>query len=135
MENFPHSKNKKETTIDKKERIKIILKHSQKEYKTQNIYNEGSIYIIEKFIDGNIKNNNYLKAFIEILKNLLDSGNNIIIPFLEICPFLIKSYIESNIDEDKDLNYIEIFKLLKINSLVGNIFILYMNIFQIYIMI
>ena len=77
-----------------------------------------------------IKNNSNLIILIEGLINQLKNGNNILIPFLDICPKLIKTYIESNIDEDKDLNYIEIFKLLKINSLVGNIFILYIIFFR-----
>ncbi len=60
-----------------------------------------------------------LSLFIEELKDILNSGNNIIIPFLDLCPILIKSYIDSDIDEDKELKYIDIFKLLKVNSFIN----------------
>ena len=60
-----------------------------------------------------------LKLFIEELKDILESGNNIIIPFLDICPTLIKLYIDSEIDEENELQYIKIFHLLKINSFIS----------------
>ena len=50
-----------------------------------------------------IKNKDFLELFIENLINQLKSGNNIIIPFLDICPVLLKSYIESELDEEKGL--------------------------------
>ena len=85
------------------------------------IYDEGSIYILEKFIcETNIINEKYyLIPFIEVLTNLLNSGKNILIPFLKIFPTLINSYIECDIDEEKDSNFIEIFELLKINSFIS----------------
>ena len=79
--------------------------------------------IMKLFIDdfNIIKNNQlYLISFIEQLKKLLKEGINIIVPFLEICPILIKSYIESDLDEEgEELKYNEVFKLLKINSFIS----------------
>ena len=60
-----------------------------------------------------------LILFIQELIKQLESGNNIIIPFLEICPILIKSYIDNELDEEEELKYIELFKLLKINSFIS----------------
>ena len=80
--------------------------------------------IIEEFLeDKNIlKNKEKLIVFMEELKVILKSGNNCIIPFLDLCPILIKSYIESDLDEEKgdcELKYIEIFELLKYNSFIS----------------
>ena len=79
------------------------------------------ITTLEKFINepSIIISNDSLIIIIEGLINQLKLGNNILIPFLELSPILIKSYISSNLDEDKDLKYIEIFKLLKINSFIS----------------
>jgi len=72
-----------------------------------------SKYILEEFLeDKNIlKNKEKLIAFMEELKVILKSGNNCIIPFLDLCPILIKEYIESDLDEEggnSELKYIEI---------------------------
>ena len=77
--------------------------------------------IFNQFLDDQniIKNESSLILFINEIMNQLKLGNNIIIPFLDICPSLITCYINSNLDEEKDLKYIEIFKLLKINSFVS----------------
>jgi len=81
------------------------------------------IKILKKFIkeEGNIKinNNDSLELFIKELKYLLNSGNNIIIPFLNICPILIESYIKNDVDEGNETENLEIFKLLKINSFIS----------------
>ena len=127
MNNNPSSENKKVTDNgnNKSNRLKEFFENfvnsSQIENHYLKIYNEGSIYILSKYIeDRNILYDDYfLKPFIETLISQLKSGNNFLIPFLELCPILIKSYIESNIDEGKDLTYIEIFKLLKINSFIS----------------
>ena len=58
----------------------------------------------------------------------LKLGINIFIPFLEILPNLIKSYIKSDLDEEgEDLKYNEVFKLLKFNSFISreNLFPIY----------
>ena len=80
--------------------------------------------IIDEFLeDKNIlKNKEKLIAFMEELKFILKTGNNCIIPFLDLCPILIKSYIESDLDEeggDSKLKYVEIFELLKYNSFIS----------------
>ena len=71
--------------------------------KKEEINDKTNIFI--KFINEPeiIKNRDFLELFIENLINQLKSGNNIIIPFLDICPVLLKSYIESELDEEKGL--------------------------------
>ena len=100
--------------------LKKLIKYLNNSNDSINIINNDTNYI-EKFIDepNIIKNTSNLIGFIEELKNQLNSGNNILIPFLDICPILIKSYIECDIDEGKELEYIEVFKLLKINSFIN----------------
>ena len=104
--------NQNSLSINLKKYIKFSFNNSE-QYK--------NINIIEQFIDNpNIINDkSNLIIFLEELINLLNLGNNILIPFLEICPILIKSYIQSDIDEDKDFKYLHIFKLLKINSFMS----------------
>ena len=81
--------------------------------------NENNIF--QDFINDPyiINNQPSLESFISQLIKQLKLGNNIIIPFLDLCPTLIKLYIDSNLDEEKNLKYIEIFKLLKINSFIN----------------
>ena len=103
----------------KENKIKNFIQNIIKSIKEKdNIINKN---IINKYIDDKmiIKEESNLISFIEILINILNSGNNIIIPFLDLCPILIKSYINSDIDEDKELKYINIFKLLKVNSFIN----------------
>ena len=91
------------------------------EYLKRNNKEIGNINIIKQFVsDKNIlQKKESLILFIEELKNQLEIGNNILMPFLDICPTLIKSYIESNLDEEGEMKYIEIFNLLKINSFIS----------------
>ena len=86
--------------------------------------NENNIFL--QFLDDpNIINKEeFLIKFINEMINQLKLGNNIIIPFLDICPTLIKAYINSNLDEEKELKYIEVFKLLKINSFISREYLL-----------
>ena len=107
-------------------KIKYYNKENQiKEEKTQkNIIQE---YVEDKNI---IKNRDKLIEFIEELTNILKIGNNNIIPFLDLCPYLLKAYIESDLDEEKggnELKYITIFELLKYNSFISReyIYIIY----------
>ena len=109
--------------------------------------NKNNNNIIQEFMaNPNIINNKSdLICFIEELILQLNNGINILIPFLDICPILIKSYIESDLDEDENENenenedksedkninisedkdkdkvfkYIEVFKLLKINTFIS----------------
>ena len=89
-----------------------------KEY-TEKGHNEENILIKYKKEPDILKDNSFLISFIEELIKQLKKGNNIIVPFLDPCPNLIKSYIESELDEEKELKYIEVFKLLKINSFIN----------------
>ena len=80
--------------------------------------------IIQEFLENKIilKDKDKLISFIEELSLILKTGNNIIIPFLDLCPILIKSYIENDLDEEKgenELKYIKIFELLKYNSFIS----------------
>ena len=86
--------------------------------------NENNIFL--QFLhDPNIINKEeFLIKFMNEMINQLKLGNNIIIPFLDICPTLIKAYINSNLDEEKELKYIEVFKLLKINSFISREYLL-----------
>ena len=89
-----------------------------------NIKEEESKNIIEEYFENKniLKNKEKLIAFIEELKIILKTGNNTIIPFLDLCPILIKSYIDSELDEEQgnnELKYIEIFDLLKYNSFIS----------------
>ena len=88
--------------------------------------NKNKNNILIKFIcELNIINNeSSLILFINEMIKQLKSGNNIIIPFLDICPSLIIAYINSNLDEEKELEYIEVFKLLKINSFINREYLL-----------
>ncbi len=81
----------------------------------------SKLNIFEEFISNpnSLKNQDFLISFIKELKTQLELGNNILIPFLNLCPILLKQYIESDLDEDKDFEYIEIFHLLKINSFIN----------------
>ena len=101
-------------------KINELFSYIQEKNKDKDINN---IKIFQQYISqpNILKTQSYLISFIEQLKKQLELGNNIIVPFLNLCPILIKEYIESELDEDegKDLKYIEIFKLLKINSFIS----------------
>ena len=93
---------------------------------------EESKCILEEFLENKniLKNKEKLIAFMEELKFILKSGNNCIIPFLDLLPLLLKEYIESDLDEEggnTELKYIEIFELLKYNSFISreNLFPIY----------
>ena len=91
--------------------------------------NKNRNNIFHQFLDDRniINNESSLIKFINELINQLKLGNNIIIPYLDIYPLLIKSYINSNLDEEKDLKFVEIFKLLKLNSFISreNLLLIY----------
>jgi len=114
LKNFKTYINYIKSCINCEENNNIIEKEGKGESK----------YILEEFLeDKNIlKNKEKLIAFMEELKVILKSGNNCIIPFLDLCPILIKEYIESDLDEEggnSELKYIEIFELLKYNSFIS----------------
>ena len=127
--------NFKESNLSIKSNIKKFIDLTLKDYNENMIYNEESLDIIKKYIDypNIINKESSLILFINVLINQLTLGNNILIPFLDLCPILIKAYINSKLDEEKDLKNIEIFKLLKINSFISREnFYQNMNIFLIY---
>ena len=109
---------KNENITDKKEE-----KEEKEEKKEKEEKEETKNIIVEYMENKNIlKDKVKLISFIEELSFILKTGKNIIIPFLELCPILIKSYIESDLDEEKgesELKYVKIFELLKYNSFIS----------------
>ena len=134
-----NAKNNAPLSDNLKNYIDSLLNQPNEEIKNKNkiVEQNNKENILKEFIDNNniIKNEEKLKFFIEELIKQLNDGNNILIPFLDICPKLIKSYINSKLDEEeeltvksytdsnsgeeKELNYLKIFKLLKINSFIS----------------
>ena len=112
------------------------LKGSKIEENYSNIKDCHNIYI--KYLKdpqiifqdkGDIKNKN-LKLLFDELNQDIKNGNNIIFPFLNIFPNLVKAYIESDLDEDNlenkgktlqivESNYINIFEKLKNNCFIS----------------
>ena len=90
-------------------KIETILYKGNNKYILQYFFNEPKI----------INNKQHLISLIEELIIQLQLGNNILIPFLDIFPNLIKSYINSDLDEGPELKYIKVFNLLKINSFIN----------------
>ena len=87
--------------------------------------------LINYFKNKNIIFNDevYLINFIVQLNNYLKGNENIIFPFLDLVPDLVKAYIQSSIDEEKigEYKYINIF-----SSLIKTTFISKENLFPIY---
>ena len=104
-----------------------LIEYSIKEYKeigeTETDKNEIiEIKFLNKFIkEGNIKinDNDSFESFIKELIYLFNKGSNIFVPFLNICPILIEYYIKNDVDEGSEIEYLGIFKLLKINSFIS----------------
>ena len=98
--------------------------------KTQNENIENNILI--KYIqDPNIlfaDKSNFINCINE-LDSFLDNNETIIFPFLDICPKLVKAYIQYDLDEEKieEYKYMHIF-----GKLVKNSFISKENLFPIY---
>ena len=105
--------------------LKILLSFIDKHFHK----NEKNDNTLKQFISSPniLENESTLIDFIKELTNQLKLGNNILIPFLNIYPNLINAYINSDLDEDNNFEYIEIFKLLKINSFISreNLFPIY----------
>ena len=127
-----------ENIIDKEKEKATLLKnfHVYIKYLHSNIFHEEnneiketegkeeSKNILEEFLEDKkiLKSKEKLIAIMEELKLILKSGNNCIIPFLDLCPILIKEYIESDLDEEEgnsELKYIEIFEILKYNTFIS----------------
>ena len=123
----------KETNTDNSgEENKIINLIEIVKHIRHNIYNkeneinknENTKSIIQEYIEDKtiLRAKEKLISFIEELSKFLNTGYNIIIPFLDLCPALINSYIESDLDEEEgenELKYIKIFELLKCNSFIS----------------
>ena len=102
----------------------IQIKNENNIQENQIIEKEKQKSIIQEYIENKniIKNKDKLICFIEELSNILKTGNNNIIPYLDLCPNLIITYIESDLDEEEgehEFKYIKIFELLKYNSFIS----------------
>ena len=118
-------KNKKQTDNDENNAIKINSNDLNVE--ENNIYikylNNPDIIFQEK---GDTNNEN-LKLLFKELDSDIKIGNNILFPFLDIFPNLIKAYIDSDLDdinfEEKESvsnsNYLKIFSQLKCNLFIN----------------
>ena len=97
------------------------LKKVVEYYKGIGLNNKFNDKFLLKYInDPNIINDtSNLTIFIKEIKKLIGVGNNILLPFLDILPKLIKLFIETDIDESETLEYIDIFKLLKYNCFIS----------------
>ena len=122
---YMNSKNKKQTNDDNINVIIININYLK--VQERNIYikylNNPDIIFLEK---GDINNMN-LNLFFKELDSNIKAGSNILFPFLDIFPNLIKAYIDSDLDdinfEEKESvsksNYIKIFSQLKCNLFVN----------------
>ena len=118
-------KNKKQTDNDENNAIKI--NSNDLNFEENNIYikylNNPDIIFQEK---GDTNNEN-LKLLFKELDSDIKIGNNILFPFLDIFPNLIKAYIDSDLDdinfEEKESvsnsNYLKIFSQLKCNLFIN----------------
>ena len=125
MEDMNNSENEYKNNLNKV--IKCCLNISKdslnKDIEQSNIIIEekSEDNILLKYIDDpNILNEqSNLIIFNKELEKQIESGNNILLPFLEVLPKLIKFYIDNKIDESESLEYIKIFKLLKFNCFIS----------------
>ena len=125
IHDYLNSKNKKQPNDDNINVIKTNFNDLKVE--ESNIYikylNNPEIIFQEK---GDINNEN-LKLFFKELFSDIKAGYNILFPFLDIFPNLIKAYIDSDLDdinfEEKESvsnsNYIKIFSQLKCNLFIN----------------
>ena len=130
--NVNNKNESKENNINDPEKDEIInlndfiiqIKNKNNNQENQIIEKEKQKSIIQEYVENKniIKNKEKLICFIEELSEILKIGNNNIMPYLNLCPNLIKSYIESDLDEEKgehEFKYIKIFELLKYNSFIS----------------
>ena len=125
IHDYLNSKNKKQPNDDNINVIKTNFNDLKVE--ESNIYikylNNPNIIFQEK---GDINNEN-LKLLFKELDSDIKAGINILFPFLDIFPNLIKAYIDSDLDdinlEEKESvsnsNYIKIFSQLKCNLFIN----------------
>ena len=89
--------------------------------KHQNLINDN---IFIKYLHNNkilFDDKTNMINFINQLHNYAKNNENIIFPFLNVCPTLVKAYIESDVDEEKigEYKYMNIFKLLTKSSFIS----------------
>ena len=125
IRNYIISKNKKDSNNNNE--IKNFQEEESEE-EEEEINEDDLIYI--KYLNnpdiifqdkGDINNKNLKLIFEELDKDIIDKENNMIIPYLDIIPNLVKAYIQSDLDdkENDELSvYQKIFIKLKNNSFV-----------------
>ena len=143
-EHFSKIKSIHDYYSNKKENLLIINMDNNKK-ENDNIYikylENPDIIFQDK---GDINNENLKLLFNELNKDM-DEGNNILFPFLDICPNLVKAYIESdlddiNIEKEETISpsfesiYLKAFEKLKNNCFMSKevLFPIYDNLSNIY---
>jgi hypothetical protein len=134
IHDYLDSKNKKDLNGIKNEELKGDENIIKENLSDESIYikylKDPEIIFKKKDI-----NNNNLKFLFNKIDYDIDKGNNIIFPFINVCENLVKAYIESNIDDEEDIQrlsalpdndfqdtesfYQKVFKKLKNNCFIN----------------
>jgi hypothetical protein len=134
IHDYLDSKNKKDLKGVKNEELKGDENIIKENLSDESIYikylKDPEIIFKKKDI-----NNNNLKFLFNKIDYDIDKGNNIIFPFINVCENLVKAYIESNIDDEEDIQrlsalpdndfqdtesfYQKVFKKLKNNCFIN----------------
>jgi len=114
--------------------IESLCKNDKESIQSTNeSHNELNDYhMLIKFLKNNnilFNNKTNFINFIQQLELFLKDNENIIFPFLDSCPKLVKAYMESDLDEEKlgEYKYMKIFSLLTRHSFINkeNLFPIY----------
>ena len=114
-------------------KIEFINNENKKaQENTEMVQDQFSNYMIMHFLQNpNIifTDKNYFCYLIKEIDYFLNENENIILPFIDACPKLVKAYIESDLDEEKigEYKYMNIF-----SDLIKSSFINKENLFPIY---
>ena len=129
------TKTTEEEKKDENEKTENIINEEKKNTKIYIDYLKNPNIIFQNKEDNNNEN---LKLIFNELNNDIDNGHNIILPFLDVVPNLVKAYIESNLDnneegeipselinESNESLYQKVFKKLKNNCFISKEVIVY----------
>ena len=106
------------------DQINILSKKDKNDSESNNILqNPINDNIFIKYLHNNniLFDKTNLINFIVQLYNYSKNNESIIFPFLNVCPLLVKAYIESDLDEEKigEYKYMNIFKILTKSSFIN----------------
>ena len=112
--------------------FKLSKKEKNNSKSSEIIPNQIEDNILIKYLENPyllFSDNNNLINFMTQLSNYIKEKENILFPFLNACPTLVKAYIQSDLDEEKlgEYKYMKVF-----NSLIKTSFISKENLFPIY---